>query len=1352
MVTRLQWPLEQQTVSLYLSNSQYPQVLIEQIKDGRITHQKAECKIPFPSTLCSQNLLKLASHMQCGLYPVITKFSDGKISVVFHVRGLGGGGVCGKCCENEEEEKAPLFGSQTQTTPYQTIQSSSTQVAFSVNLEILEGKLKALQEMHQKAFSEHLQKTYIFASDLEQDAQQFLSSDQLVFLLLGEAGLGKSLFLRRFAVEQSRAYQAGGKIPLRISLPYFQSIEETLQNQGFSQEEIAYLKNNREFIFIFDAFDEASLQENWYSANRLSEWRGKLFISYRTQNLSQNKLNLFVPCSSNGRLYPNLLRVKTLASFSSAQINEFLRKEIGQGGTSWKAWQDCRKCIDKVPGLSALAKNPFHLTMMIHYLSETLEKYLTNEHNGQAKFNRHKLYNDFLQAYFHGQQKNLRENRQISSEQDLTKEFYDFCKTLAWKMQEKKSSRCMYNESIASSREWAPFFEESNSHLALVRSGCPLQKLDNEWSFSHITIYEFFLVEKLFESLNETETRESEPEQIRRVAENLNRQLLVDQKSIIQFSADRAKAEPFVQKALFEIVLLSKTEPQMSTAAANAITILNAASISLSQKNFSEVKIPYADLSGANLDGTSFRQADLRYVCMQDAFLKETVFSEAYTEEIQLGHRPFLTVSGKAEKIFFSPDQRWIGVTSNATIYIFDRVSLSLVKTFQCPLFDSTIYKSVSNAQFSSDGKYLVVSSEDECSTERYPNTDRLYVAPIPTLVFDCSSWQTRKLEVGQDRHGSSNFRYASWKFIFLNAQEILSPTFKRDDLIDPNDRSYDHDKINVWNIVTGKLIRKVEIKDLDLRNCQVSLDKQFFASSSSTSSGLSIYRISDFRLIGKISCSQSISYAFLPNNQIGYASLGGRMVCIYDIALKKIVKKIQTFSSVCNLTFSPQGDLFAFSNDHLEIVLWNLQEEREIARFSQHIDFIEDIQFTEDGNFLLSSSRDRTVRIQNISQVRPSFFEKISIGAVFFAPQSGIIAGINKKNHAEICFWNFENGDVQSTWEMDSSEWSSFAISDRGDRFFGTKGIDLVIGDLIHKTILRNISLALPASQKCIAISRDSTLCALNTVSGGEYVVQIRNIALDTVQSEIRMGLFKAYHFSFSPRGNLLAVASFVENYKNKKARLQLYNTNAGTLFDEMPNTSVSAIAVGNQIAIVAAEETANLSTSIFSPIEDLFFFANEKFEICIYSIATRRIEQTLRGHTNLVSAFGISSDGSLLASGDCYGKIHVWDLRNRQLLTAFVGHNQWVMKLGFSQDGRMLISHSNDGLVRCWNLYSATGAIHPSLRWASSPQFYAQNVQLNNMLDLSQDDGRALQQFSSYVDTSYEKNALIRKDFLNS
>ena len=114
---------------------------------------------------------------------------------------------------------------------------------------------------------------------------------------------------------------------------------------------------------------------------------------------------------------------------------------------------------------------------------------------------------------------------------------------------------------------------------------------------------------------------------------------------MMQFYSDMVKnagGGELFKANMFKIIDLSKTVYEIMCAASNAVTILNAAGVLLSKQQWSNVRIPDANLFKAFLNYTDLRGADLTGVKLTSAFLGNVNFKEAVMKDVQFGVFPDL--------------------------------------------------------------------------------------------------------------------------------------------------------------------------------------------------------------------------------------------------------------------------------------------------------------------------------------------------------------------------------------------------------------------------------------------------------------------------------------------------------------------------------------------------------------------------------------------------------------------------------------------------------------------------------------------------------------------------------------
>lgn len=152
------------------------------------------------------------------------------------------------------------------------------------------------------------------------------------------------------------------------------------------------------------------------------------------------------------------------------------------------------------------------------------------------------------------------------------------------------------------------------------------------------------------------------------VISRLNERPLQEEPNVLMFikeawmtEAEGRRLEK-LEGTLWGVVELSKARDDITQAAANAVTILNALRFSFSEKDLRHAKLKGADLRYGIFDGTQFQEADLRNVNFQGAWLSRAIFEEAKMEGVILGQRPFLTLQSSVKSLCYSLDGEKLAV------------------------------------------------------------------------------------------------------------------------------------------------------------------------------------------------------------------------------------------------------------------------------------------------------------------------------------------------------------------------------------------------------------------------------------------------------------------------------------------------------------------------------------------------------------------------------------------------------------------------------------------------------------------------------------------------------------------
>ena len=494
---------------------------------------------------------------------------------------------------------------------------------------------------------------------------EFLKNPKRILLLLGSAGSGKTFTCCHWAVTLSQ--NKNSFIPIYIPISsqetQYNVITAFFEKHQCSAEEINTFKKDSRILFILE--DYHPLQNIWV-VNQLEEWQAKIIITSCPEFFVSTNYHLYFTPLQKGKRQPHLLTEITLTPWTEDQINHYLQLH-----------HFSFQLFTEHPFLKELCRNPLFL------------KILTEQ---QENGNTNQLLNQLFNHWFTYHEEKFKQTGQWDKKDNTFKtRCWEYSVTLAKQMQQKKISEVDYSPSysfISKENSWERFFTTRDPMITLLRSACPLKKIDSRYSFMHPALLDH-LAQYQARTLkpvkpNEEPSIDKKPsvEPLKKVSSKVptrllnhlfNLRLFINDITQIQMFADLVQQNETFKKELFDLVYASIEEEGMAIAAANAITILNAARVSFSGMDLSDIKIRYANLEGAILDSTLLQNADLRNVNLQNAWLRNADFTGAQMEGVKFGELPFVELPAKPIVCQFSSNGSNVAIvtTKEDDIYLY---------------------------------------------------------------------------------------------------------------------------------------------------------------------------------------------------------------------------------------------------------------------------------------------------------------------------------------------------------------------------------------------------------------------------------------------------------------------------------------------------------------------------------------------------------------------------------------------------------------------------------------------------------------------------------------------------------
>jgi len=306
----------------------------------------------------------------------------------------------------------------------------------------------------------------------------------------------------------------------------------------------------------------------------------------------------------------------------------------------------------------------------------------------------------------------------------------------------------------------------------------------------------------------------------------------------------------------------------------------------------------------------------------------------------------------------------------------------------------------------------------------------------------------------------------------------------------------------------------------------------------------------------------------------------------------------------------------------------------RVLFRIEGHEMPVDYLAFSSDGERLVSSGVDDTVRVWSVKAVgstlaaeQTGVFQAPKENKAALSPDGRYLAAGGAGKH--IILWDLDAG--RKIWTIEARFVTSLAFSGDGRRLAAGRYEDIRIFDV--------------ESRKMTAVCEGHDT----------FVISV----------------------AFSPEGRLLASGG-----ADKTVRLWDLSSIAGESFKGTARDGVPEVG-----EVARLEHGSSVSVVSFSPDGRHLASAAGDHAVWYWDIFTDRPGTVLKGHAFVASALAFSSDGKRLISLGFDQSVRTWDLsRGEQIGAQSFSWNHFPLAL--SRDGTRLIAGDEDLLIRLWDL----------------------------------------------------------------
>ena len=377
-----------------------------------------------------------------------------------------------------------------------------------------------------------------------------------------------------------------------------------------------------------------------------------------------------------------------------------------------------------------------------------------------------------------------------------------------------------------------------------------------------------------------------------------------------------------------------------------------------------------------------------------------------------------------------------------------------------------------------------------------------------------------------------------------------------------------------------------------------------------------------------------------------------------------------ETFDSLLDTKFSPDGRLFAASDSNGDVHIWNTEDSAPFIRFSGHGNYVRTIAFSHRGDTLVSAGSDSRIIFWSIDTREPTLEIRDSTNRI---------------------------------WSVEFTANDRYLISGGSDR-------SLKLWDTrTRDRLIRSIDEAHQSEIKSVSYSQERGLIASAST---DKTVKVWSADLSECVLTLAVHQSAVWNCKFSPDGKIIASAdedgniilhdtetgSLIASFKYDNSRVRAIDFNRDGQLLACGNDSGTVclwdIKTGERKTVMNSSSKDWIWSVAFSPDDSTIIGVSEDRSLQAWNAASGKLLRALRGYTNVPVRLAFSPSCQYLASGHQDSKIYIWDyIRGgspiRTVDGGKNGHKSAVISIEFSsQDENLLVSGSKDCTVKVWDV----------------------------------------------------------------
>lgn len=413
-------------------------------------------------------------------------------------------------------------------------------------------------------------------------------------------------------------------------------------------------------------------------------------------------------------------------------------------------------------------------------------------------------------------------------------------------------------------------------------------------------------------------------------------------------------------------------------------------------------------------------------------------------------------------------------------------------------------------------------------------------------------------------------------------------------------------------------------------------------------------------------------------------------LLIYFSSSAQKLETVIQNghLSVIKTVAHTPDGNYLLTGSRDKTIKLWEISTGREMRTFFGHTNTVNGLDVSDDGKTFVSSSADGKAMLWEIAtgnmlkvfDMQDDFLTTVDLAS------NGkwlITAGFSQKAY----LWDIQSGDTLRSFEVDADRGLGYGViskfrADDKVVYFGNDNSTVTAYSTTTGELLFEFEREWGSCGGCatfVAVSENN----LVTVSSGAPLA-LRN----TVTGEITKILQKKTDDNRDVAITTKAqkIAHLTDDF------FSVYNYQGDSLYSHLVDEQVNEIDFSPDGQYVVTVDNQKLVKRYNATTGDLIQSIGGYQAMLdkggLDYDADRRWDYYIKKYTDLKNDFDVSPNGELLAKAKIGTVVRIWKVSSGQLVSELRGHEKAVLSVAFDKSGERLITGSADGTIKLWEV----------------------------------------------------------------